>query len=125
MNQGLWFIVIGAGAAFTHMVVFAFLHYGVAATLWPEIANAIGFVVAFGVSFAGHRTLSFQDTGTTFRQSLWRFAATALAGLVTNEIIFALLLRGAGLWPMLALLIALAAAAGQTFVLSRFWAFRR
>ncbi|MGA8513818.1 MAG: GtrA family protein [Burkholderiaceae bacterium] len=125
MSQGLWFITVGAGAALTHLAVFALLHHGVAPALWPEVANAIGFVVAFGVSFSGHRTLSFQDAGTTVRQSLWRFAATALAGLVTNEIIFALLLRGVGLWSMLALLVALVAAAGQTFVLSRFWAFRR
>jgi putative flippase GtrA len=125
MSQGLWFIAVGAGAALTHLAVFAFLHYGVAPALWPEIANAIGFVVAFGVSFSGHRRLSFQDAGTTVRQSLWRFAATAVAGLMTNEIIFALLLRVAGLWSMLALVIALVAAAGQTFVLSRYWAFRR
>jgi putative flippase GtrA len=125
MNQGWWFIVVGAGAALTHMAVFAFLHYGVAPSLGPEVANAIGFLIAFGVSFVGHRRLSFQDTGTTLQQSLLRFAATALAGFATNEIIFALLLRAAGLWSMLALLLALVAAAGQTFVLSRFWAFRR
>jgi putative flippase GtrA len=125
MSQGLWFITVGAAAALTHMAVFALLHHGMAPGLWPEVANAMGFVVAFGVSFAGHRRWSFQDAGTTVRQSLLRFAATALAGFVTNEVIFALLLRVAGLWSMFALLIALVAAAGQTFVLSRFWAFRR
>jgi putative flippase GtrA len=125
MNQGWWFIVVGTAAALTHMAVFAVLHYGVAPALWPEVANAIGFLIAFGVSFVGHRRLSFQDAGTTLHQSLLRFAATALAGFMTNEIIFALLLRTAGLWSMLALVMALVAAAGQTFVLSRFWAFRK
>jgi putative flippase GtrA len=125
VTQGLWFIAVGAGAALTHMLVFAGLHHGVAPHLWPELANAVGFLVAFVVSFVGHRSFSFKDAGTSVRQSFARFAVTALAGFVTNEIIFVLLLRYAGLWSMLALVIALVCAAGQTFVLSRFWAFRR
>jgi putative flippase GtrA len=48
-----------------------------------------------------------------------------LAGFATNEGVFVLLLRGAGLPALAALLVALVAAAGQTFLLSRFWAFRR
>jgi putative flippase GtrA len=50
---------------------------------------------------------------------------TALAGFASNELMFVLLLRGLGMPPMLALFVALVFAAGQTFVLSRFWAFRR
>jgi putative flippase GtrA len=125
VNQGLWFIAVGAGAALTHLLVFAGLHHGIAPTLWPEVANAAGFVVAFVVSFVGHRTFSFKDTTTTVRQSFTRFAITALAGFVTNELIFVVLLRYMGLWPLFALVIALVLAAGQTFVLSRYWAFRR
>lgn len=120
-RTGFWFIVVGASAALTHMGVFALLQQ----QLWPEFANAVGFVVAFFVSFAGHRFLSFADAGTTMGQSFTRFAATALAGFASNELVFVLLLRGLG-WPsLLALFVALLFAAGQTFVLSRFWAFRR
>jgi putative flippase GtrA len=93
--------------------------------MWPELANALGFVVAFVVSFAGHRWLSFQDAGTSLLTSLGRFAVTALAGFAGNEVVFVILLRGLG-WPsLLALFVALVLAAGQTFLLSRFWAFRR
>lgn len=91
----------------------------------PELANALGFVIAFFVSFAGHRLLSFKDAGTTVRTSLGRFAVTALAGFASNELIFTLLLRSAGLPALVALFIALVFAAGQTFLFSRFWAFRR
>lgn len=120
-RTGFWFIVVGASAALTHMAVFALARHW----MWPELANALGFCVAFFVSFAGHRRLSFSDAGTTLWQSLARFAVSALAGFATNEAIFVLLLRGLG-WPqLLALFAALVAAAGQTFVLSRFWAFRR
>jgi len=95
------------------------------AQLWPELANAAGFCVAFVVSFAGHRRLSFQDAGTSFWQSLRRFAATALAGFAANELMFVVLLRGLQLPDWLALFFALVFASAQTFLLSRFWAFRR
>jgi putative flippase GtrA len=116
-----WFLAVGGTAAATHMGVFALAQ----AHMWPELANALGFVVAFMVSFAGHRLLSFKDAGTTVATSLRRFGITALAGFASNELIFVLLLRGLA-WPsLLALFLALLFAAGQTFVLSRFWAFRR
>lgn len=94
-------------------------------TIWPEAANALGFVIAFLVSFTGHRLLSFKDAGTSVGTSLQRFAVTALAGFASNEIVFVLLLRGLNLPSLVALFLALVFAAGQTFVLSRFWAFRR
>jgi putative flippase GtrA len=120
-RNALWFLAVGGAAALTHLGVFSLAQ----PWMWPELANASGFVVAFLVSFFGHRLLSFRDAGTSVAQSFQRFAVTALAGFGTNEIVFILLLRGAG-WPaLLALLTALVAAAVQTYVLSRFWAFRR
>jgi len=120
-RTGLWFGVVGVAAALTHAAVFGLLKSAV----WPELANAAGFAVAFFVSFFGHRFLSFQDAGTGLWTSLRRFAATALLGFAVNEAVFVLLLRGLG-WPSWpALIAALVVAAGQTFVLSRFWAFRR
>ncbi len=119
--SGLWFVVVGATAAATHMGVFE----GLRPHMLPELANAIGFCVAFVVSFSGHRLLSFRDAATSVKQSLGRFALTALAGFVGNEIVFIALTRVLGVAPLPALFVALVFAAGQTFLLSRFWAFRR
>ncbi len=119
--SSFWFLLVGGCAALTHMVVFALAQHH----MWPELANALGFCVAFFVSFAGHRLLSFRDAATSVVTSLSRFAITAVAGFASNELVFVLLLRSFG-WPaLLALLLALLFAAGQTFVLSRYWAFRR
>lgn len=117
----LWFIAVGGAAALTHIGVFALAQH----RMWPELANALGFCIAFFVSFAGHRRLSFRDAGISVRTSLGRFAVTAMAGFVSNEFVFVVLLRGLGLPSLLALFVALLFAAGQTFLLSRFWAFRR
>ncbi len=116
-----WFLAVGGAAALTHLLVFALTQH----QMWPELANALGFCIAFFVSFAGHRLLSFKDASTSVATSLGRFAVTALAGFASNELVFVLLLRALH-WPALAALaLALIFAAGQTFVLSRFWAFRR
>lgn len=119
--SSFWFLAVGGTAALTHMGVFSLVQ----ARLPPELANALGFVIAFFVSFVGHRRLSFKDAGTSLHTSLARFALTALAGFFSNELIFVLLLRGAGVPALLALVTALVFAAGQTFLFSRFWAFRR
>jgi putative flippase GtrA len=121
MRTGFWFLVVGGTAAAVHMVVFLWA----SPYMWPEVANAAGFCVAFVVSFAGHRFLSFSDADTSLWQSFRRFAATALAGFAANELMFIALLRGLDLPDWLALFFALVFASAQTFLLSRFWAFRR
>ena len=124
MHSGFWFVLVGASAALTHMAVFTVVILLVP-TLWPEIANLAGFLIAFLVSVVGHRRLSFQDAGTSLMQSFLRFAATAVAGFVTNETVFILLFRLLGLPTWVALISGIVVSAVQTFVLSRFWAFKR
>jgi putative flippase GtrA len=121
LRSGLWFLAVGGAAALTHFVVFTLTRRA----LWPEVANVAGFVVAFWVSFWGHRRLSFGDADAAFGQSLRRFAVTALAGFAGNALFFTACYRGLGWTPSLSWLAATVLATGQTFVLSRFWAFRR
>ena len=124
MQSGFWFVLVGASAALTHMAVFTVVLILIP-TLLPEIANVAGFLVAFLVSFVGHRRLSFQDAGTSVMQSFVRFAATAVAGFATNEAIFIVLFRVLSLPTWVALISGIVVSAVQTFVLSRFWAFKR
>jgi putative flippase GtrA len=123
-STAFWFLATGASAALTHMGVFALVQH-VQPALWPEAANALGFCVAFGVSFVGHRWLSFKGTSTPMTHSLRRFGVTALAGFACNEVVFMVLTRRYGWLGLLALFAALLVASAQTFVLSRFWAFQR
>ncbi len=124
MRTGFWFLLVGASAALTHMAVFALVLH-LLPPLWPELANLAGFLVAFLVSFVGHRRLSFQDADTGLMQSFLRFAATAVAGFVTNEAVFIALFRVLALPTWLALMGGIVLSALQTFALSRYWAFKR
>jgi putative flippase GtrA len=123
-STAFWFLLTGGTAALTHMGVFALMQHAYP-DVWPEVANALGFVIAFGVSFIGHRWLSFKGTSTPVQQSLVRFGVTALAGFACNELVFMVLTRHYGWLALLALFVALVVASAQTFVLSRFWAFQR
>ena len=124
MSSGLWFFGVAAAAGLTHLAVFFLIEYFLPSVL-PEIANFLAFSVAFSISFMGHRNLSFSDTTSSVQQSLRRFVVVSVAGFVCNEIVFSLALRLLA-WPSwLALLSGFAVAGGQTYLLSRFWAFHR
>lgn len=124
MRSGFWFFGVAAAAGVIHLAVF----FGIERffpTVLPEIANFLAFCVAFSVSFAGHRNLSFSDTTNSVGQSLRRFIGVSVAGFVCNEVIFSLLLRLFH-WPTwLALPAGFAVAGAQTYLLSRYWAFHR
>jgi putative flippase GtrA len=123
-KSGFWFFGVAAAAGLTHLAVF-FLIERFLPTVLPELTNFLAFCVAFTISFMGHRNLSFSDTTSSVEQSLRRFVLVSMAGFACNEVVFSLALRLLG-WPSwLALLVGFAVAGGQTYLLSRYWAFHR
>lgn len=123
LSSGLIFIAVGLSAACVHFGTFWTLTR--IGTIQPLLANALAFVVAFGVSFLGHHKLTFSDHDQTWLTSLRRFGVTALLGLITSEITLAMVWRILA-WPdWLGVLIGQGIAAVQTFALGRWWAFAR
>lgn len=116
-----WFVVVGGAAALVHfgVVVMAVREFALA----PLVANVLAWCVAFTVSYAGHRRLSFRAQAAPVRRSALRFAAVSLAGLGVNETAYALLLHLTPLRFDLALAVVLAAVAVVTYWLGRHWAF--
>ncbi len=122
-TSGLWFLAVGLSAAGVHFLAYlAFTRWAGVHPLW---ANVLAFVLAFGVSFLGHRRLSFADHQQGWLTSLRRFGVTAVLGLFTSELVLALawLLGQAPDW--LGVVLGQGVAAVQTFVLGRWWAFAR
>lgn len=119
-RQLLAFALTGATAALVHLLVVVGLVEALA--LAPLRANAGGFLVAFGVSYAGHRHVTFACTACPHRHGLPRFFIVAVTGFLVNELLFAACLRQGLPYP-LALAGVLLLVAALTFVLSRYWAF--
>jgi len=120
------FGVVGLTAAAVHYwtVVALVELLGIA----PLRANVGGFIVAFWVSYFGHRYWTFSDTvdrqaGQT--QSFLRFLSVAVLGFMMNEFLFFLLLHYTGMPYYIALAIVVLTVAVMTYVLSRLWAFRQ
>jgi putative flippase GtrA len=122
-RQGLRFIVVGTAAAAVHwgVVWLAVEFRGLA----PLLANVAGWMIAFAVSFSGHRLWTFAaTTGRGTGQSLWRFGLVSFGGFALNELSYAAVLRLGGWRYDLALGAVLVGVAAATFVVSRAWAFR-
>lgn len=120
-QQLLRFGVVGVSAMAVHMAsAVALVELGLA----PLLANVIAFLLAFQVSYFGHRLWTFDARAQAHGQTLPRFFAVALSSFAVNEGLFALLLAYTPLPYWLSLGMVLLAVAAGTFVLSRQWAFK-
>lgn len=120
-GEALRFIAVGVSALLTHWLVVILLVS--AAGLPPLVANVFAFLVAFNVSYFGHRHLTFNAGERSHRQTLPRFATVAASSFLVNEALYWLLLNFTPLRYDLAMLLVLGTVAGMTYLLGKFWAF--
>ncbi|WKW51835.1 GtrA family protein [Rhodomicrobium lacus] len=122
MRQIAIFVAVGCAAALTHLGVVALVVELL--SLKPLAANAIGFGVAFFVSFAGHSRFTFPVSRESLAVARRRFFAVAFAGFAINQAAYAELLRVFGSTYYLPILAAvILGVAVATFLLSKLWAF--
>lgn len=121
MKQLGLFGMVGAGAMALHWAVVALL---VPLGVLPLWANPAGFLVAFQLSYSGHRHLTFQATDLPHSSTLPRFFGVALGAFLLNQLLYALLLHFTTLDYRLALALVLVLVAAMTFISSQRWAFR-
>lgn len=117
----LWFGAVGVTAMLVHLgsVALVLVPLG----LSPLLANVFAFLIAFQVSHAGHRRLTFRAAQAPASRSRWRFLAVATGSFALNELMYAALLRFTRLDYRVALAIVLVAVSVLTFVFARRWAF--
>lgn len=114
---------MGCAAAVVHLAVVVTLVSQAGMT--PLASNVCGWLLALGLSFAGHHGLSFRRHGSPMRRAAARFFIISAAGFLLNEAAYAVLLRWSALRYDLGLALVLVAVAGATYWLSRHWAFAR
>jgi putative flippase GtrA len=115
------FIAVGCAAALTHLglVVLLVSRHGQP----PLVANVIGWLAAFVVSFAGHWLLTFRSQQAPLWRSARRFFGVSAAGFATNELAYAALLQWSSLRYDFVLALVLVGVAVITYWLSSRWAF--
>ena len=74
----------------------------------PLVANVVGFLLAFALSFIGHARWSFPATGRPVGLALRRFALLSVAGFALNEVCYAVALTWTELDYRLALFVVIA-----------------
>lgn len=115
------FGIVGLSAATVNFIgVVLLVEY---ANLEPLIANIIAFLLAFNVSYIGHRFWTFNHKKHQ-SNSAPKFFIIAINSLLLNEAIFALLLHVTSLHYTVALIITIFLVAIVTFILSKLWAFK-
>lgn len=119
--EALRFIAVGVSALLTHWLLVLLLVP--LAGLAPLVANLFAFLIAFNVSYFGHRHLTFRAASRAHRQTLPRFAAVAMGSFLLNEGLYWALLNFTPLGYDLAMLLVLGTVAGLTYLLGKFWAF--
>ena len=108
---------VGGLATLVHLSI-----AGVMFLIWPTVspflANLVAFLVAFQVSFWGHRHFTFRRDG-----HMHRFFLLALGGFALNNGVLATLLAMSSLNGFIAIVVATFTVPMLVYLAARFWAF--
>jgi len=121
ITQIFRFGIVGLTAATVHFSTVIFLVQ--MRFFIPLIANILGFLVAFQVSYFGHRLWTFQSTLTLHRIAIPKLLFVQSINLVANESLFYVFLSYHLPYPI-ALLIVLTILPIFTFISNKLWVFR-
>jgi putative flippase GtrA len=114
------FTAVGTAAAGLNLLVVAeAVPFGVS----PLVANVVGFLLAFVLSFIGHGRWSFPAAGRPVGIALRRFALLSVAGFALNEIGYAGALAWTEVDYRLALFAVIASVGIVKLLVSKHWVF--
>jgi putative flippase GtrA len=121
-KRGFYFLGIGGIAALVHVgLVLCFVTFF---NLHPLLANGFAFLIAFQISFFGHKNLTFALLLDKKILRLPHFFMVATSAGLINEGLYFLLLHYTRINYLLGLILVLGLVSGYSFILSRFWACR-
>ncbi len=127
MNRHLFFQlcrfgIVGVSAAIVHFsAVILLVEFD---SLKPLIANIFAFMIAFQISYSGHRYWTFRGTLTDHRIAFPKLLLVSGLTFMANESLFYVFMTYFNLPYPIALLIVLTILPITTFLLSKFWVFR-
>lgn len=121
LGEIIRFGVVGTCAAFVHMLVlFLVVHFD---RINPLLANVVAFLVAFNVSYFGHRFITFRKKTLNLPKSMTKCFGVAVGGFVLNESLFYLFYQIFALPYLLAIFIVLLIVPMFTFLFSKYFVY--
>lgn len=120
--QLIRFGIIGFCAAAVHTIIVVWLVKSFGFN--PLIANIFAFLIAFNVSYVGHRYWSFAETNAKHKIAIPRFLLVAIISFILNEGLFYIFLNIFNFYYIAALLLVLIIVPIFTFVSSKLWVFK-
>jgi putative flippase GtrA len=121
-SQFFRFILVGSLAAVVHSVVVFCTEFAVP-QLHLNVSNLVGFSMSFPISFYGQRKFTFKSEAKEAGE-IWRFLATQIFGFFINSVVVFILIYVSGQENSFFVLIGIAVAVVNVFLLSKFWTFR-
>ncbi|MEO1920161.1 MAG: GtrA family protein [Paracoccaceae bacterium] len=120
LRKVLTFGFVGVAASILHFItaVVTMRVFGAPILL----ANLIGFIVAFGLSYVGHYKWTFQSS-ENHKVSVPKFAITAVTGYLINNVVLIILISLTGVEHSVFILIAIAVSAAVVYLISSRWIF--
>lgn len=109
--------MVGVAATGTHLIA-ASIFVALFRDFEAVAINTVAFCVAFVVSYAGHRYVTFGKAGSPAK-----FLATSLAGLAVNNAVVYAVSAYVDV-RLVAIVIGTLIAPGIVFLLSKYWVFR-
>jgi putative flippase GtrA len=122
ISQLIRFGLVGSCAAIVNMLIVVWLVQNF--HIQPLLANIFAFLVAFNISYTGHRYWSFANTKQQHQSSIPRFLLIAIISFALNEGLFYIFLSLFSWYYIWALLLTLFIVPIFTFISSKFWAFK-
>ena len=115
------FMTVGVMAAVVHLTVVVSLVQGY--SLEPLMANIAGFMIAFQVSYFGHRLWTFNMTEALHHEAYPKLVVVQVVNFAMNEALYYYFLSLHVPYGV-ALLVVLAILPVFTFVVNKFWVYQ-
>ncbi|MEZ5783238.1 MAG: DUF6311 domain-containing protein [Rhizobiaceae bacterium] len=117
------FAFVGGAATLVHAAVYTAIVSWTA--LHPQIANALGFLSAVGISVLGHHHFTFREASgkRDLADSSWRLGVAAIFGYLLNALFVYVVSDVLAAGPRLAILPMIFVTPVATFALNRSWVF--
>ena len=120
MKSAAPFLLVGTIAAAVHqLVVIVLVETGI---LGPAYGNVPAFILAWFVSYFGHRVFTFRSD-RPHMEAAPRFLVVSLCAFLSNQLIFVVLLEFTSIHYAAALFLTLLLVAAGTYLFSARWAF--